>query len=372
MSDSYIKEEIILEPEKKWSIDELQGFLVKFKTTFSYDYKTQSDSFSSTDKFLTCELMYNGEPYITITYYKNNNITVKYHKVIDQKTGKSSEFTYEYKKTNLRLNVNEFHEKKDEMIRKNMIEDYSEFKFKFTLHLNKAYKHTHKELTDFLIDYDFKPSVTIGNQRLTKETLNNMINKAKLNKLNNLLQEVSTLANKVLQDISSKTSELDEEEYLQETERERNRVLTLLNEEKKNVEKALKIVHECRKNLDPNNIDYGIILDADSALTLVKKAEESVRDRAKSFMKDLRKANEAARKKKAENPPDNSSGGKKSKKLPKKEILGKMRCIYKIPGDRKEYLKHKGKLITVKEYKELMKAKSSKPKPKKKVKKKST
>ena len=50
-------------------------------------------------------------------------------------------------------------------------------------------------------------------------------------------------------------------------------------------------------------------------------------------------------------------GGKKSKKLPKKEILGKMRCIYKIPGDRKEYLKHKGKLITVKEYKELMKAK---------------
>lgn len=62
------------------------------------------------------------------------------------------------------------------------------------------------------------------------------------------------------------------------------------------------------------------------------------------------------------------SGGKKSKKLPKKEILGKMRCIYKIPGDRKEYLKHKGKLITVKEYKELMKAKLKKKeaKPKKK------
>lgn len=51
------------------------------------------------------------------------------------------------------------------------------------------------------------------------------------------------------------------------------------------------------------------------------------------------------------------SGGKKSKKQPKKEILGKMRCIYKIPGDHKEYLKHKGKLITVKNYKELMKAK---------------
>ena len=59
------------------------------------------------------------------------------------------------------------------------------------------------------------------------------------------------------------------------------------------------------------------------------------------------------------------NGGKKSKKLPKKEILGKMRSIYKIPGDKKEYLKHKGKLITVKEYKELMKAKPKKTKSKK-------
>ena len=49
-------------------------------------------------------------------------------------------------------------------------------------------------------------------------------------------------------------------------------------------------------------------------------------------------------------------GGNKSKKPPKKEILGKIRKIYKIPGDRKEYVKHKGKLITVKDYKKLMKA----------------
>jgi hypothetical protein len=46
----------------------------------------------------------------------------------------------------------------------------------------------------------------------------------------------------------------------------------------------------------------------------------------------------------------------------KKEILGKMRKIYKIPGDRKEYVKHKGKLITVKDYKKLMKAKKPKKK----------
>jgi len=55
-------------------------------------------------------------------------------------------------------------------------------------------------------------------------------------------------------------------------------------------------------------------------------------------------------------------GGKKSKKPPKKEILGKMRIIHKIPGDRKEYVKHKGKLITVKDYKKLMKAKKPKKK----------
>ena len=50
-------------------------------------------------------------------------------------------------------------------------------------------------------------------------------------------------------------------------------------------------------------------------------------------------------------------GGNKSKKLPKKDILGKTKSIHKIPGDRKEYVKHKGKLITVKSYKELMKKK---------------
>ena len=48
-----------------------------------------------------------------------------------------------------------------------------------------------------------------------------------------------------------------------------------------------------------------------------------------------------------------SIGGKKTSS--KKEVLGKMRCIYKIPGDRKEYVKYKGKLITLKDYKMLNK-----------------
>lgn len=50
-------------------------------------------------------------------------------------------------------------------------------------------------------------------------------------------------------------------------------------------------------------------------------------------------------------------GGKKSKKQPKKEVNGVSRCIYKLPGDRKEYVRSKGKLITLKYLKKNMKPK---------------
>jgi hypothetical protein len=39
----------------------------------------------------------------------------------------------------------------------------------------------------------------------------------------------------------------------------------------------------------------------------------------------------------------------------KKEINGKERCIYKMPNDKKEYLKYKGELVTVKKFKEIIK-----------------
>jgi hypothetical protein len=44
-----------------------------------------------------------------------------------------------------------------------------------------------------------------------------------------------------------------------------------------------------------------------------------------------------------------------SKAYVKKEICGKLRCIYKIPGSRKEYIKYKGHLITVSDYKNTKK-----------------
>ena len=50
-------------------------------------------------------------------------------------------------------------------------------------------------------------------------------------------------------------------------------------------------------------------------------------------------------------------GGKKSKKQPKKEVNGVSRCIYKLPGDRKEYVRSKCKLITLKYLKKNMKPK---------------
>ena len=49
-------------------------------------------------------------------------------------------------------------------------------------------------------------------------------------------------------------------------------------------------------------------------------------------------------------------GGKNTQR--KKEIMGRTRCIYKKPNDRKEYVKYKGELVTLKEFKNNFKKKS--------------
>ena len=48
-----------------------------------------------------------------------------------------------------------------------------------------------------------------------------------------------------------------------------------------------------------------------------------------------------------------SSGGRKASV--KKEVCGKLRCIYTIAGSRKEHIKYKGQLIAVADYKKLIK-----------------
>jgi hypothetical protein len=53
--------------------------------------------------------------------------------------------------------------------------------------------------------------------------------------------------------------------------------------------------------------------------------------------------------------PAPATGGKKSSIATHKEILGKQMKIYRKPNDKKEYVKHKGVLISTKEYKEHMK-----------------
>jgi hypothetical protein len=52
-----------------------------------------------------------------------------------------------------------------------------------------------------------------------------------------------------------------------------------------------------------------------------------------------------------------SYGGKsikpERKPQPTKLLFGKVRRIYKKSGDKKEYVKHKGLLITIKQYKDI-------------------
>ena len=57
-----------------------------------------------------------------------------------------------------------------------------------------------------------------------------------------------------------------------------------------------------------------------------------------------------------------NSGGMKNQKVKKcekkKVVLGKERCIYKVSGSKKDYMKYKGKLVPVTDYVKYMKKKN--------------
>ena len=59
---------------------------------------------------------------------------------------------------------------------------------------------------------------------------------------------------------------------------------------------------------------------------------------------------------------NNRGGGMKNKKVKKceekKVVLGKERCIYKVSGSKKDYMKYKGKLVPVSDYVKSMKIKN--------------
>ena len=80
------------------------------------------------------------------------------------------------------------------------------------------------------------------------------------------------------------------------------------------------------------------------------------------FKKPRQSASKNPRQSSSKNPTQSASkkprqtGGKNTQR--KKEIMGRTRCIYKKPNDRKEYVKYKGELVTLKEFKNNFKKKS--------------
>ena len=77
-------------------------------------------------------------------------------------------------------------------------------------------------------------------------------------------------------------------------------------------------------------------------------------DRYKSILKSISKTNKRSTPRTSVSPSAVSISLGGGAKPVKKEVCGKLRCIYKIHGSRKEHLKYKGRLITVAEYKKMM------------------
>ena len=102
------------------------------------------------------------------------------------------------------------------------------------------------------------------------------------------------------------------------------------------------------------------IKDLDDILTTddLKELKLLLENYEHSELKDLQKLKELYKKDKLlismlNNVEYHVNGGRKASV--KKEICGKLRCIYTISGSRKEHVKYKGRLITVADYKRIHK-----------------
>jgi hypothetical protein len=127
------------------------------------------------------------------------------------------------------------------------------------------------------------------------------------------------------------------------------------------------LVNKLKDLLNPSTLDDK---DFESFCKLLKHTDKEMLKQSLTNLKDNNKLTELldSNLEMLENMLENegkkasSSGGRKAKAKNvlkpspvKKVVCGKLRCIYKISGTRKEHLKYKGQLITVAEYKKLMK-----------------
>jgi hypothetical protein len=94
----------------------------------------------------------------------------------------------------------------------------------------------------------------------------------------------------------------------------------------------------------------------------IKEEQIKRRNKAMATLNKLQKPQQQPQTEAQKNQQKTDGGNNKNNSsiIVKKEILGKERCIYKKVGDRKEYVKHKGNLITVKDYKRIIKARNNK------------
>lgn len=211
-------------------------------------------------------------------------------------------------------------------------------------------------------------NLTPPNKEVSLRDLEKDISKFINLKINNKIIELesndSDVAKKI-KEIESKRerAKMDEKERL--ISRERELELVMQQEREKNIEEIklfllnlkelnskINIEDLIKKNIRKNYYCY---------LFLKNIIEKNINERNSQIVSEQISQEEAERlvseELKTQTERGADIGGKKHSK---REVLGKMMVIYKINGDRKEYVRHKGKLITIKDYKASMKQKAKK------------